>query len=141
MKRVRNVALAFAAMLFLCGSIHALAQADPPSRVARLNLMEGSISYLPSGGGQNDWTAATLNRPLTIGARLWADQNSRAELHIGSTYADRAGAALWKHAAVSVHKNGNGTPLRQRCSNRYLMRSTLTDLGEQLVNAFYQITI
>ena len=74
------------AALLICGFAHiALAQPDPPSRVARLNLIEGSVSYLPSGGDQNDWVAAALNRPLTIGDRLWADENSRAELHIGST--------------------------------------------------------
>jgi len=78
--------------ILLCGFTRsALAQSDPPSRVARLNLIEGSISYLPSGGDQNDWVAAVLNRPLTIGDQLWADQNSRAELHIGSTAIRLAG--------------------------------------------------
>jgi hypothetical protein len=61
-----------------------LAQTDPPERIARINLIEGAISYLPSGGGDNDWVAATINRPLTTGDRLWADSNSRCELHIGS---------------------------------------------------------
>lgn len=56
---------------------------DPPSRVARLNLMEGSVSFQP--GGENDWVDAVLNRPLVTGDNLWADENSRAEVHIGST--------------------------------------------------------
>ena len=56
---------------------------DPPSRVARLNYIEGSVSFQP--GGENDWVAAELNRPLVTGDNLWADENSRAELHIGST--------------------------------------------------------
>jgi hypothetical protein len=56
---------------------------DPPSRVARLNYMEGSVSFQP--GGENDWVTAELNRPLVTGDNLWADENSRAELHIGST--------------------------------------------------------
>jgi hypothetical protein len=63
----------------------AFAQTDPPDRVARLNYVQGSVSFLPSGGDENDWVAATVNRPLTTGDRLWADANSRAELHIGST--------------------------------------------------------
>jgi hypothetical protein len=56
---------------------------DPPSRVARLNYMEGTVSFQP--GGENDWVTAELNRPLVTGDNLWADENSRAELHIGST--------------------------------------------------------
>lgn len=55
---------------------------DPPSRVARLNYIEGSVSFQP--GGENDWVDAVLNRPLVTGDNLWADQDSRAELHIGS---------------------------------------------------------
>jgi hypothetical protein len=56
---------------------------DPPSRVARLNHADGSVSFQP--GGEGDWVQAVSNRPLTTGDNLWADQNSRAELHIGST--------------------------------------------------------
>ena len=56
---------------------------DPPSRVARLNYVEGSVSFQPSG--ENDWVSSELNRPLVTGDNLWADENSRAELHIGST--------------------------------------------------------
>ncbi len=86
MKKICNIGFALIVVLLLCGLTHTvLAQPDPPSRVARLNLIEGSVSYLPAGGDQNDWVAAVPNRPLTIGDQLWADQNSRAELHIGST--------------------------------------------------------
>jgi hypothetical protein len=56
---------------------------DPPGRVARMNLAEGSVSFQP--GGEGDWVEAVPNRPLTTGDNLWADRNSRAELHIGST--------------------------------------------------------
>jgi len=56
---------------------------DPPSRVARLNYSSGSVSFQP--GGEGDWVAAVQNRPLTTGDNLWADKDSRAELHIGST--------------------------------------------------------
>src|SRR3984885_4609449 len=56
---------------------------DPPSRVARLNYMDGSVSFQP--GGENDWVTAVPNRPLVTGDSLWADENSRAEVHIGST--------------------------------------------------------
>ncbi|MGB7601523.1 MAG: DUF6600 domain-containing protein [Candidatus Sulfotelmatobacter sp.] len=56
---------------------------DPPSRVARLNFMEGAVSFQP--GGENDWVTAVLNRPLVTGDNLWTDEDSRAAVHIGST--------------------------------------------------------
>src|SRR6267142_1703292 len=61
----------------------ALADDDPPGRVARLNYMQGSVSFQP--GGEPDWVQANPNRPLTTGDNLWTDRNSRGELHIGST--------------------------------------------------------
>src|SRR5438094_3253499 len=54
---------------------------DPPSRVARLSYIDGSVSFQP--GGQGDWGQATRNRPVTIGDKIWADNNSRAELQAG----------------------------------------------------------
>ena len=56
---------------------------DPPSRVARLNYAQGSVTFQP--GGEGDWVAAVPNRPLTSGDNLWTDQDARAELHVGST--------------------------------------------------------
>ena len=56
---------------------------DPPSRVARMNYTQGSVSFQP--GGEGDWVTAVPNRPLTTGDNLWSDQGSRAEMHIGST--------------------------------------------------------
>ena len=76
--------LAFAA-LFLCVPGSAVAQdqtSDPPSRVARLSYMQGSVSYQVSG--DQDWVDADPNRPLTTGDNLWADKDSLAELHVGS---------------------------------------------------------
>ena len=61
----------------------ATAQDDPPGRVARLNYIQGSVSYQVAG--DQDWVQADPNRPLTTGDNLWADQNSRGEVHIGST--------------------------------------------------------
>ena len=58
-------------------------QNDPPARVARMNLSQGSVSFQP--GGEGDWVDAVPNRPLTTGDNLWADKDSRAELHVGST--------------------------------------------------------
>ena len=57
-------------------------QDDPPSRVARLGYMEGSVSFQPAG--EDDWVQAVENRPMTTGDKLWADKGSRAELQLGS---------------------------------------------------------
>src|SRR5690348_10229292 len=54
---------------------------DPPSRVARLAFMRGNVSFNPAG--TDDWVAAVVNRPMTTGDKLWSDDNSRAELHLG----------------------------------------------------------
>ncbi len=61
----------------------AFAYDDPPIRVARLNYVEGRVSFQP--GGETDWAWATLNRPMTAGDSLWTGNGSRAEMHIGST--------------------------------------------------------
>src|SRR5215472_10603839 len=54
---------------------------DPPTRVARISYLDGSVSMQPGGAG--DWGAATRNRPVTIGDKLWTDEDSRAELEAG----------------------------------------------------------
>ena len=54
---------------------------NPPDRAAQLSDAEGSVSLQPAG--TSSWTGADVNRPLTLGDKLWTDQNSRAELDIG----------------------------------------------------------
>jgi hypothetical protein len=55
---------------------------NPPSRVARISYVDGSVSMQP--GGTGDWGSAALNRPVTIGDKIWTDQNSRMELQAGA---------------------------------------------------------
>ncbi len=55
---------------------------DPPSRVARIRYLQGSVSFQPAG--ESDWVSAVTNRPMTTGDQLWADADSRAEVQIGS---------------------------------------------------------
>ena len=68
---------------------------DPPGRVARLNRVEGIVSFLPADdaapAAQAPWQVANLNRPLTTGDRLWTDSRARAELHLGGSTAHLAG--------------------------------------------------
>ncbi len=85
MKNSKSLVLTvvLAVMGFLSTARSAAGQNDPPTRVARLSYAQGAISFQPAG--ENDWFAAVPNRPLITGDRLWADNNSRAELHVGST--------------------------------------------------------
>jgi hypothetical protein len=81
-------------------------QADPPSRVARISFLDGSVSMQP--GGTGDWGAASLNRPVTIGDKLWTDQNSRLELEAGE-----ASIHLGSMTALSfLNLNDNATQMR-----------------------------
>jgi hypothetical protein len=75
------LALVFAALL-LTPNRAVADDDDPPSRVARLSYSNGDVSFSPAG--TDDWVSAVLNRPLTIGDRLWTDKNARAELQVGS---------------------------------------------------------
>src|ERR1700722_18774450 len=85
-KKVALLLAVFLALgIFLGTSRAASAQEDPPTRVARLNFIEGSVSYQPGGDDDQEWVAADRNRPLTTGDDLWSDQASRGEIHIGST--------------------------------------------------------
>ncbi|MHB1123094.1 MAG: DUF6600 domain-containing protein [Ramlibacter sp.] len=68
-------------VLLLLGA--ATVRADPPARVARVNHVEGSVSLAPAG--DDEWTEAPRNRPLTRGDRLWTDRGSRAEVQAGSS--------------------------------------------------------
>jgi hypothetical protein len=54
---------------------------DPPTRAGRLSYLEGSVSLQPAG--VDDWNAAPLNQPLTVGDALWSDTGSRAEMDLG----------------------------------------------------------
>jgi hypothetical protein len=91
-KKVALLLAVFLALgIFLGTSRSASAQEDPPTRVARLNFVEGNINYQPGGDDDQEWVVADRNRPLTTGDDLWSDQDSRGEIHIGST-AIRMGA-------------------------------------------------
>src|SRR5260221_12521784 len=62
-------------------SAAALCGDDPPGRVARLNYMQGSVSFQP--GGETDWVQANPNRPLPTGDNLWTGRNSRGDRDLG----------------------------------------------------------
>lgn len=70
-----------AALLLGALAVPALAQ-DPPGRIGRINYSEGAISFAPAG--DDEFTDADLNRPLSPGDRLWTDKGVRADLQVGS---------------------------------------------------------
>ena len=74
-------ALALMAAPWLATS--ALAQDDPPGRIARLAATQGAVSWYDHEQGQ--WTEAERNRPLTSGDRLSTGAAATAELRVGST--------------------------------------------------------
>jgi Family of unknown function (DUF6600) len=55
---------------------------DPPSRVARLSYITGKVSFEPAG--EDQWSQASMNYPLTTGDRLYTDNDGRAELETGN---------------------------------------------------------
>jgi hypothetical protein len=59
------------------------ALADPPARVGRLSEMTGTVSFHDSGDEQ--WSPATLNYPVTAGNSFWTEPGAQAEIHVGST--------------------------------------------------------
>ena len=80
MKLVKTLA---AAILMSCAALVGAAEADPPTVIGRLNHISGPVSFAPARADE-DWVAASLNRPLTTGDRLWTDAGGRAEMHVGS---------------------------------------------------------
>jgi hypothetical protein len=77
--------LALAAAL-LSGAAYAQPEAidtDPPVRVGRLSYASGQVSFSPAGN--DEWVQAVVNRPVVTGDRLWADNDSRAELSIDNS--------------------------------------------------------
>ena len=77
-----SLLLCFAGLLSLAApQARADEEKDPPTRVARISYVDGSVSLQP--GGEGDWGAAARNRPMTIGDKIWSDKDSRAELQAG----------------------------------------------------------
>src|SRR5579875_496172 len=79
--KIKFSAIVLLLAMFFAGRLFA-DSGDPPARVARLSYMQGAVSFEPAG--ENQWSQATLNYPLTQSDRLWTDVNARAELETGN---------------------------------------------------------
>jgi hypothetical protein len=80
MKNLLLCVSALAALLAVSG-IAAAQDADPPSRVARIAYITGSVSFEPAS--VDGWVDASLNYPMTTGDNLYTDNGARAVLRIG----------------------------------------------------------
>lgn len=70
-----------AAMVSFASSAFA-AYGDPPTRAGRLSYIKGDVSLQP--GDTDDWTWASMNRPVTTGDNIWVSRRGRAEIRVGS---------------------------------------------------------
>jgi hypothetical protein len=96
---------------------------DPPTRVARLAYSQGSVSFQPAG--TDDWVDAAVNRPVTIGDKLWADSNGRVEMQL-----DGSLIRLSNNTGVSfLNLNDNVTQI-QLSSGTLLLRVRRLDDNE-----------
>lgn len=55
---------------------------DPPTRAGRISYIKGDVSLQP--GNTDDWTWASMNRPVTTGDNIWVSRRGRAEIRVGS---------------------------------------------------------
>jgi hypothetical protein len=68
----------------LAATLPLAAQDDPPSRVARIDRMQGDVSLMYPG--YDGWTEAPANYPLVSGARIYSgDYPSQVEIQSGGT--------------------------------------------------------
>jgi hypothetical protein len=86
-RSIRKAMLAALGLALFASAIPVFAQDsgpqdDPPDRVARLSYLRGDVSFQPAG--DDNWVAASLNRPLGTGDKLFTDQNSRVEMEVGA---------------------------------------------------------
>src|SRR5476651_1097292 len=59
--------------------------------VARVSIVQGNVSYA-RGDDPDNWQAADVNIPVTLGDHLYTDQQSRAELQVHGGDVVRLGA-------------------------------------------------
>lgn len=122
---VRRARLAQSIIPLVLLTVSALGSAasDPPGRVARVNLLEGNGSMQEAG--VDGWTDDLLNRPLTGGDRVWIEEGSRAEMHVGST-----ALRLGSRTAVQVLTVDDQTVRLSLTAGSLTVRIRALDAGE-----------
>src|SRR5215207_8309791 len=69
-------------VLALCAATPALGASEPPARVGRVSLVEGTLAFY--GPGDTEWSAAKVNLPAATGGWFATDPQSRAQLRVGA---------------------------------------------------------
>jgi len=63
------------------GALAGAALADPPAQVGRVAWVESGVSFLPPG--EQSWTWASVNYPVTDGESFWTGDAGRTEIQAG----------------------------------------------------------
>ncbi len=106
LNQVRYSLLLLAGAVAFCTSAARGQDAPPNDANYNQNFVDGSVSFQP--GGQGEWAQAMRNRPVSIGDKIWADNNSRAELQAG-----QASIHLGSMTALSfLNLDGQTTQMR-----------------------------
>jgi hypothetical protein len=94
-RKLLGMAAIFAAVPLLTTAASFAQYKDPPTRVARIAYLQGTVSLQP--GGFDSWNDAPPNYPMISGDRIYTDENSRAIIQNGST-----DVRLWGHTDVTL---------------------------------------
>src|SRR5438874_598552 len=79
---MRTLTKGFLLLAALLLAVPAYAQHDPPARVGRVSMVEGTLAFY--GPGDADWSSAKVNFPVAENGWFATDPNSRGELRIGA---------------------------------------------------------
>ncbi len=75
--------------------------ADPPARVGRLAFVDGVVSF--RAAGQDQWSAATRNYPVTSGDAVWTEPEAHAVVEIGPAVIRMGGGTELDAAQIDLH--------------------------------------
>ena len=93
--------LAISARAESVGPAEAVGPVDPPARVGRLADIQGVVSF--RAAGQDQWSAAALNYPVTSGDAVWTEPDARAVVEIGPAAIRMGGGTELDAAQIDLH--------------------------------------
>jgi hypothetical protein len=69
------------AALFAAAAAAQAQDADPPSRVGRISVLEGTVSL--HANPNDPWSGAVINYPIAQSGSLWTEPGGKAEIELG----------------------------------------------------------
>ena len=78
-----------------------LNQADPPARVGRIAHITGTASF--HNAGDTDWSAASVNYPVSSGNAFWTEPTSQAQLEVSDSRIAMAGGTEFVVSTLDVN--------------------------------------